>query len=97
MSLGVVEGVTRHSLRSLPCDQLNRLDDAVNNLEHRQRCFTRQKLADTDLVLNTGVLSFRVFTYENCVDIIVWRLVAGDGNTWSNVGEKVESPSEGQV
>ena len=48
-------------------------------------------------MLDTGVFSLRVFTDENGVDIIVWCLVAGDGNTWPNVGEKVERPSEGQV
>jgi hypothetical protein len=48
-------------------------------------------------VLDTRVLSFRVFTNENGVDIVVWCFVAGDGNAWPNVGEKVKGPSEGQV
>ena len=48
-------------------------------------------------MLDTRVLSFRVFADENGVDIIIRCFVPGDGNTWPNVGEKVESPSEGQV
>ena len=48
-------------------------------------------------MLNTRVLSFRVFTDENGIDIVIRRLVPGDGNAWPNVGEKVEGPSEGQV
>ena len=53
--------------------------------------------ADTDLVLDARILSFRVFTNENGIDIIIWCLVSGNGNAWANVGEKIESPSEGQV
>ena len=48
-------------------------------------------------MLDTRILSFRVFTNQNGVDIIVRCLVPGDGNTWPNVGEKVESPPKGQV
>ena len=74
------------------------MDDTVNDLQMKVRDTVHVKRpADTDLVLDTGVLSFRVFTNEHGVDIIIWRLVTGDRNTWPNVGEKVESPSEGQV
>jgi len=48
-------------------------------------------------MLNTRVLSLCVFTDKNSVDIIIWCLVSGDGNTWPNVGKKVECPSKGQV
>ena len=51
----------------------------------------------TDLVLDTRVLSLCVLTDENGVDIIIWCLVSGDGDTWPDVGEQVESPSEGQI
>lgn len=57
--------------------------------------YTSGGLTGTDLVFNTRVLSFCVFTDENGVDIIVWRLVSGNGDTWPDVGEKVEGPSEG--
>lgn len=48
-------------------------------------------------MLDTRVFSFRVFTNENGVDIIVWRLVPGDGNARPNIGKKVKGPPEGQV
>ena len=72
---------------------------------HRQRPRTKvrdavrviKKVVGADLMLNTRVLSFRVFTDENGIDIIIWCLVPRDGNAWPNVGEKVESPSEGQI
>ena len=48
-------------------------------------------------MLDTRILSLRVFTNQNSVDIIVWRLVPRDGNAWPNVGEKVESSPKGQV
>lgn len=51
----------------------------------------------THLVLNTRVLSLRVLTYENSVNVVVWRLVALDGHTWPNVGEEVECTTQGQV
>jgi len=54
-----------------------------------------KELAGADLVLNTRILSFRVFTNENGVDVVIWRLVSGNGNAWPDVGEEVESPSEG--
>jgi len=56
-----------------------------------------EKLTGTDLVLNARVLSFCVFTDENGVDIIIRCLISGNGDTWPDVGEKVESPSESQV
>lgn len=57
----------------------------------------RQKLADTNLMLDTRVLSLCVFTDENRVDIVVWSFVSGNGNARPNVGEKVESPPECQI
>jgi len=48
-------------------------------------------------MLNTRVLSLCVFTDKNSIDIIIWCLVSGNGNTWPNVGKKVECPSKGQV
>jgi hypothetical protein len=48
-------------------------------------------------MLNTRVLSFRVFTDENGVYIIIWCLVPGNGDAWPNVGKKVKSPSESQI
>jgi len=56
-----------------------------------------KEFVNTDLVLDARILSFRVFTNKDGIDIIIWRLVSGNGNAWTNVGEKVESPSEGQV
>jgi hypothetical protein len=51
----------------------------------------------TYLVLDTRVLSFRVFSDQDSVDIIVGGLVSLDGNTWSDVGEKGECSSKSQV
>ena len=59
--------------------------------------YTSEKLTSTDLVLDTRVLSFCVFTDENGVNIIIWCLISGNGDAWPDVGEKVESPSECQV
>ncbi len=51
----------------------------------------------THLVLDTTVLSLSVLSDENGVYVVVWGLVAGDGNTWSNVGEERKGSTEGQV
>lgn len=51
----------------------------------------------TYLVLDTRVLSFRVFSDENGVDIVVGSLEAFNGDTRSDIGEKGECPSERQV
>jgi hypothetical protein len=80
MRLGVVERVPRDAFGSVPSDELDGLDDAVNNL-----------------VLDTRVLSLSVLTNENSVDVVVWGLVALDGDTGSNIGKEVESPAEGQI
>jgi len=98
VSLGVVEGIARDPFRSIPSDQLDRLNDTVDDLQRRLGIlYTSGEPTGTDLVLNARVLSFCVFADENGVDIIIWCLVSGDGYTWPDVGEKVESPSEGQI
>lgn len=48
-------------------------------------------------VLNTGVFTLSVLTDENSVDIVVWGLVASDGDARTQVGEKVECTAESQV
>jgi len=74
------------------------LDNTVNNLKRRLEAPVHvKKSAGTNLVLNPRIFSFRVFTNENGVDVIVWCLVPGDRNAWADVGKKVESPSKGQV
>ena len=50
-----------------------------------------------DHVLNPGILALGVLTDQDSVDIIVGSLVASDGSTRANVGEEVESATEGQV
>ena len=50
-----------------------------------------------NLVLDTGVLSLSVLTYENGVNVVVGSLEALDGDTWPDIGEEVESPTECQV
>ena len=56
-----------------------------------------KKPAGANLVLNARIFSFRIFTNENGINVVVWCLVPGNRNAWANVGEKVESPSKGQV
>lgn len=48
-------------------------------------------------MLDTRVLSFRVFSNQDSVDIIVGGLVSLDGDTWSDVREKGECSSESQI
>lgn len=48
-------------------------------------------------VLDTGVLTFGVFSDQDGVDVFVWGLVALDGLTRSDVGEKTKGSSQGQV
>ena len=48
-------------------------------------------------VLDTGVLTLGVFSDQDGVDVVVWGLVADNGLTWSDVGEKTKRSSQGQV
>lgn len=48
-------------------------------------------------VLNARVFTLSVFTNQNSVDIVVGGLVASDGSARTNVGEEVESATEGKV
>jgi hypothetical protein len=48
-------------------------------------------------VLNAGVFTLGVLTDEDSVDVVVGGLVASDGLAGTQVGEKVESTTEGQV
>lgn len=48
-------------------------------------------------MLDTGVFALGVLTNQDCVDVVVGSLVACDTLARSDVGEKVECPSEGQV
>jgi len=50
-----------------------------------------------DLMLDSRVLALSVLSNEDGVDVVVGRLVALDGRTWSNVCKEVEGTSEGQV
>ena len=49
------------------------------------------------LVLNTGILSLRVFANENGVHVVVGSLEALDGGARSDVGKEIECPAERQV
>lgn len=53
--------------------------------------------AVNDDVLNAGVLSLGVLSDQDGVNTIVWGLVAGNGATWTNVGEEVECAAEGEI
>ena len=49
------------------------------------------------LVFDARVLSLRVLTNKDGIDIVIWRLEALDGHARTDVGEQVESSTEGQV
>lgn len=49
------------------------------------------------LVFDTGILSLGVFTNEDGIDIVVWRLETSYRDTWSDIGEQVECSTECQV
>ena len=61
--LCVVEGVSGNSLGGLVGNQLNRLNDAVDDLPSAPTHLTLR--FSTHLVLDTGVLSLSVFTDKN--------------------------------
>lgn len=48
-------------------------------------------------VLNARVFSLSVLSDQHGVDVVVGRLVAGDGSAWAHVGEEVEGSAECQV
>lgn len=48
-------------------------------------------------VLDTGVFTLGVLTDQDGVDVVVGRLVAGNGSAGTDVGEKVESTAQSQV
>src|SRR5215469_11819895 len=48
-------------------------------------------------VFNSRVLPFSIFTDQNCINIVVWSLVAGNGVTRTNVGKKVKGSTECQI
>ena len=50
-----------------------------------------------DDVLNAGVFTLGVLTDQDGVDIVVGGLVTGNGTAGTDVGEEVESTTEGQV
>jgi len=49
------------------------------------------------LVLDTGILSLRVFADEDGVNVVVRSLEALDRGARSDIGKEVECPAEGQV
>lgn len=51
----------------------------------------------TDFVFNAGIFSFSVFTNQDSVDIVIGSFEALDGDTWTDVGEKIKSATQGQV
>lgn len=50
-----------------------------------------------DLVLDARVLALGVLADEHRLDVVVGRLVAGDGEAGAEVGEEVEGAAEGEV
>lgn len=48
-------------------------------------------------VLDAGVFALGIFTDQVSFDIVVGSLVAGDRSARADVGEKVESATEGKV
>lgn len=97
--LGVLKRVAGDALGSLVGDELDRLDDAIDDLSHafQPTVAPRPSLALTHLVLDTRVLSLSVLTNDDRVDAIVGRLVPDNGSARSDVSVKVESAAESQV
>ena len=48
-------------------------------------------------MFDTRVFTLRVFTDQNSVDVVVWCLETLDRDTRTNVGKKIERPTECQV
>jgi hypothetical protein len=48
-------------------------------------------------VLDARVLALGVLTDQDSINIVVGRLVAGDGLAGSDVGEKIKGPAQGEV
>ena len=48
-------------------------------------------------MFDTGVLSFRVLTDQDSVDVVVGRLVSFDGHAWTYICKEVECPTQRQV
>jgi hypothetical protein len=70
--------------------------------QHTLTCLSCDKLDalhDTvnDDVLDTRVFTFGVFSDQNCVDVVIRRLVASDRSAGSDVGKEVESTAESKV
>jgi hypothetical protein len=51
----------------------------------------------TDLMFNTGVLSFSIFTNQHSVDVVVRSLEALDGHAGPDIGEKIESTTKSEI
>ena len=96
VSLGVVERVASNALRSIPGDQFDGLDDAVDHL-YRALTWSNTSGGYANLVLNARVLALRVLPNENSVDVFVRGLEALDRHARTDVREEVEGPAEGQV
>ena len=48
-------------------------------------------------MLDSGVFTFGVFPNQDSVDVVVGRLVAGDGFAGSDVRKEVERAAEGEI
>jgi hypothetical protein len=48
-------------------------------------------------MFNARILSFGILTNEYRIDIVIRGLEAGNGSTWSDICEEIESATERQV
>jgi hypothetical protein len=58
---------------------------------------TLSQWGNADLMFDTRILSFRIFTNENRIDVIVRCLVSLDRYAWPDVGEEVERSPKSQI
>lgn len=97
VSLRVVERVTRNAFRSVPSDELDGLNNAVDDLPRVLVKRSQPRHTRTYLMLDTRVFALGILSDEDGVDVLVRSLEALDGNARTDVGEEVEGPSKRQV
>lgn len=97
VSLRIVERVTRNAFRSIPSDELDRLNNAVDDLRRVLVKCSRRRHTHAYLVLDARVFTLSILSDEDGVDVLIRSLEALNGNARPDVGEEVEGPTKRQV
>jgi hypothetical protein len=93
-----MEGISSYTLRSIPSNEFDGLDNTVYNLTriHGQAIKTSASRS-AYLMLYTRIFAFRVFANQYSIHVVVWSLETLNRDTRPNVGEEVEGPSQSQI